>query len=218
MPELIEVRGEVFFPVERFAGAQREPGRGGQGAVRQPAQRRRRLAAAEGPAGDGARGRCAWSSTASAPAAGSAPRRQSEAYEALRAWGLPVSDRVGWSTTSTRSAEYIAYYGEHRHSVEHEIDGVVVKVDEIAHQRRLGSTSRAPRWAIAYKYPPEEVTTKLLDIQVNVGRTGRVTPFGRDGAGQVSGSTVERGHPAQPGRGQAQGRAHRRHGGAAQGR
>ncbi|MBR7514018.1 NAD-dependent DNA ligase LigA, partial [Mycobacterium tuberculosis] len=71
----------------------------------------------------------------------------------------------------------IAYWGEHRHDVEHEIDGIVVKVDEFAKQRRLGSTSRAPRWAIAYKYPPEEATTKLLDIKVGVGRTGRVTPF-----------------------------------------
>ena len=74
--------------------------------------------------------------------------------------------------------EFIAYYGENRHSVDHEIDGVVVKVDEVDLQRALGSTSSAPRWAIAYKYPPEEVTTKLLDIEVNVGRTGRVTPYG----------------------------------------
>ena len=88
--------------------------------------------------------------------------------------------------------EFIAYYGEHRHDVEHEIDGVVVKVDEIALQRRLGTTSKAPRWAIAYKYPPEEVTTKLLEIEVNVGRTGRVTPFGVMEPVVVSGSTVER--------------------------
>ena len=87
--------------------------------------------------------------------------------------------------------EMIAYYGEHRHDVEHEIDGIVMKVDEIALQRRLGSTSRAPRWAIAYKYPPEEVNTKLLDIRVNVGRTGRVTPFGVMEPVFVSGSTVE---------------------------
>ncbi len=77
---------------------------------------------------------------------------------------------------------YIEHYGEHRHDVEHEIDGVVVKVDDVALQRRLGSTSRAPRWAIAFKYPPEEVNAKLLAIEVNTGRTGRVTPFGRDGA------------------------------------
>jgi DNA ligase (NAD+) len=88
--------------------------------------------------------------------------------------------------------DYVAYYGEHRHSVEHELDGIVVKVDEIALQRRLGSTSRAPRWAIAYKYPPEEVNTRLLDILVNVGRTGRVTPFGVMEPVVVAGSTVER--------------------------
>ena len=85
--------------------------------------------------------------------------------------------------------EFIDYYGEHRHDVEHEIDGVVVKVDSIAQQRQLGSTSRAPRWAIAFKYPPEEVNTKLLDIRVNVGRTGRVTPFGVMEPVQVAGST-----------------------------
>jgi DNA ligase (NAD+) len=87
--------------------------------------------------------------------------------------------------------EFIAYYGEQRHSVDHEIDGVVVKVDEVDLQRALGSTSSAPRWAIAYKYPPEEVTTKLLDIQVNVGRTGRVTPYGVMEPVRVAGSTVE---------------------------
>ena len=97
----------------------------------------------------------------------------------LASWGLPVSERTRVvDRAAPGSQEMIAHYGEHRHDVEHEIDGVVVKVDEIALQRRLGSTSRAPRWAIAYKYPPEEVNTKLLDIRVNVGRTGRVTPFG----------------------------------------
>ena len=88
--------------------------------------------------------------------------------------------------------EYIAYFGDHRHDVtEHEIDGVVIKVDDVSLQRRLGSTSRAPRWAIAFKYPPEEVNTKLLDIRVNVGRTGRVTPYGVMEPVLVSGSTVE---------------------------
>ncbi len=87
--------------------------------------------------------------------------------------------------------EFIDYYGQHRHAVEHEIDGVVVKVDDLALQRRLGSTSRAPRWAIAFKYPPEEVNTKLLDIRVNVGRTGRVTPYGVMEPVKVAGSTVE---------------------------
>ncbi len=117
--------------------------------------------------------------------------RQSEAYEALDAWGLPVSERVRVVKDLKGVQDYIDYYGEHRHDVEHEIDGVVVKVDQVALQRRLGSTSRAPRWAIAFKYPPEEVNTKLLDIRVNVGRTGRVTPYGVMAPVKVSGSTVE---------------------------
>jgi DNA ligase (NAD+) len=118
--------------------------------------------------------------------------RQSEAYAALKAWGLPVSDRVKVVKDLAAVMEYVEHYGEHRHDVhEHEIDGVVVKVDQVSLQRRLGSTSRAPRWAIAFKYPPEEVNTKLLDIQVNTGRTGRVTPFGRMQPVFVSGSTVE---------------------------
>ena len=98
---------------------------------------------------------------------------------------------------------FVEYYGEHRHDLEHEIDGIVVKVDELAAQRRLGSTSRAPRWAIAFKYPPEEVTTKLLDIRVNVGRTGRVTPFAVMEPVLVSGLDGRDGHAAQRRRGRA---------------
>ena len=109
-------------------------------------------------------------------------------YERLRR-GCRSATRTRWSDLAD-VREYIDYYGEHRHDVEHEIDGVVVKVDAVALQRRLGSTSRAPRWAVAYKYPPEEVTTTLLDIRVNVGRTGRVTPFGVMEPVKVAGSTV----------------------------
>ncbi|MGH8774051.1 MAG: NAD-dependent DNA ligase LigA [Jiangellaceae bacterium] len=116
--------------------------------------------------------------------------RQSEAYDALQAWGLPVSDRVRVVDTLSDVADYVAQAGEHRHDMAYEIDGVVVKVDQVDLQRWLGSTSRAPRWAIAFKYPPEEVTTKLLRIEVNVGRTGRVTPFGVMEPVQVAGSTV----------------------------
>jgi DNA ligase (NAD+) len=118
------------------------------------------------------------------------PARQSEAYAALRAWGLPVSDRTVVLRGVDEVLAHVTFWGEHRHDIEHEIDGVVVKVDEVALQRRLGSTSRAPRWAIAYKYPPEEATTRLLDIRVNVGRTGRVTPFAFMEPVTVSGSTV----------------------------
>lgn len=117
-------------------------------------------------------------------------RSQSESYRILATLGLPTSDRFSVLDDLAGVEEYIAYYGEHRHDVEHEIDGVVVKVDDLALQGRLGATSRAPRWAIACKYPPEVVRTRLLDIAVNVGRTGRVTPFAIMEPALVAGSTV----------------------------
>jgi DNA ligase (NAD+) len=189
VPELLEVRGEVYFPVAAFADLNASlveqgkapfanPRNAAAGSLRQKdprvtASRALRMVVH----GIGAR-------------RGFSPASQSTSYEALRAWGLPTSDR--WKVVDDLAAvrDYIAHYGEHRHDVEHEIDGVVVKVDEVALQGRLGSTSRAPRWAIAFKYPPEEVTTKLLDIQVNVGRTGRVTPFAMLEPVRVAGSTV----------------------------
>jgi DNA ligase (NAD+) len=120
------------------------------------------------------------------------PEAQSHAYEALAAWGLPTSSQVQVLGSLAEVQAYIENAGEHRHTiVPYEIDGVVVKVDDVALQRRLGSTSRAPRWAIAFKYPPEEVNAKLLDIRVNVGRTGRVTPYGVMEPTKVAGSTVE---------------------------
>ena len=138
---------------------------------------------------------------------------------AARLGAAGLATAPGWSTTLDEVQAYIDHYGEHRHDVEHEIDGVVVKVDQVALQRRLGSTSRAPRWAIAYKYPPEEVNTTLLDIQVNVGRTGRVTPYAQYGAGRASaGSTVELATLHNAERGAAQGRLDRRHRRGAQGR
>ena len=189
VPSLLEVRGEVFFPVEKFAALNARLVEAGRAPFANPRnaaagslrQKDPRVTASRSLSmvvhGIGAR-------------EGYAPIRQSAAYEALRGWGLPVSGRFEVVDDLAGVQRYIDHYGEHRHSVEHEIDGVVVKVDEVAVQRRLGSTSRAPRWAIAFKYPPEEVTTKLLDILVNVGRTGRVTPFGAMEPVVVSGSTV----------------------------
>ena len=115
---------------------------------------------------------------------------QSAAYTVLAERGLPTSDRVRVVDDLAGAKDYIDHYGEHRHDVEHEIDGVVLKVDGLALQAQLGATSRAPRWAIAYKYPPEVVRTQLLDIMVNVGRTGRVTPFAVMEPARVAGSTV----------------------------
>jgi DNA ligase (NAD+) len=190
VPALLEVRGEVFFPVAGFeelnaslveAGKApfSNPRNAAAGSLRQKnpritASRPLRLVCH----GIGARD-------------GFDPSRQSEAYAGLQSMGLPVSDRVRVLPDIPAVREFITYYGDHRHDVEHEIDGVVVKVDQIELQRTLGSTSRAPRWAIAFKYPPEEVTTTLLDIRVNVGRTGRVTPYGVMEPVRVAGSTVE---------------------------
>ncbi len=116
---------------------------------------------------------------------------QSEAYDVLKGWGLPVSPYSRVLSSVSEVLEFIAEFGDKRHSLLHEIDGIVVKVDDRRTQFRLGYTSRVPRWAVAYKYPPEEVNTKLLDILVNVGRTGRVTPFGLMDPVRVAGSTVE---------------------------
>ena len=115
---------------------------------------------------------------------------QSEIYALLADWGLPTSPYFRTSEGIDGVLDFVAHYGEHRHDVEHEIDGVVVKVDELALHDELGATSRAPRWAIAYKYPPEQVNTKLLDIVVSVGRTGRATPFAVMAPARVAGSVV----------------------------
>jgi DNA ligase (NAD+) len=190
VPELLEVRGEVYFPGAKFADLNASLVEAGKAPFANP-----RNAAAGSLRQKDPR------ITAGRPlrmvvhgvgaVGGFAPIRQSQAYAAFAVWGLPTSDRVRVVPTLAKVEEFIAHYGEHRHDVEHEIDGVVVKVDDVSLQRRLGTTSRAPRWAIAYKYPPEEVTTKLLEIRVNVGRTGRVTPFGVMEPVRVSGSTVE---------------------------
>lgn len=116
---------------------------------------------------------------------------QSEVYELLASWGLPVSPYTETFTAVEDIFAYIERYGQQRHSLMHEIDGIVIKINDFATQRQLGYTSRVPRWAVAYKYPPEEVNTKLLDIRVDVGRTGRVTPYGVMEPVLVSGSTVE---------------------------
>jgi DNA ligase (NAD+) len=188
-PEQVEVRGEVFFPIEGFAELNAKLVEQGKAPFANP-----RNAAAGSLRMKDPR------ITASRPlhmlVHGIGARKgfeitsQSHAYELLGAWGLPVSTTYRVVDTIDEVIEYIDYYREHRHDQIHEIDGVVVKVDDIGMQRRLGSTSRAPRWATAFKYPPEEVNTKLLDIRVNVGRTGRVTPFAVMEPVLVSGSTV----------------------------
>ena len=189
VPTLIEVRGEVFFPIAAFnelndsleeAGKQlfANPRNGAAGSLRQKDPR----VTASRPLsvvvhGVGARDGISFES-------------QSGAYEVLKRLGLPTSDRFKVCGTRSDVEKFIQYYADHRHDVEHEIDGVVIKVDSLSQQGQLGFTSRAPKWAIAYKYPPEEVTTVLLDIKVSVGRTGRVTPFAYMEPVKVAGSTI----------------------------
>ena len=189
LPATLEVRGEVFFPLQAFddlndsleeAGKPRfaNPRNAAAGSLRQKDPK----------------------ITASRPldvvvhgigaATGVNFDKQSSAYELLKGWGLPTSSRYKVVSNRKEVLAFIDQYEKNRHNVEHEIDGVVIKVNEIDAQNNLGFTSRAPKWAIAYKYPPEEVSTKLLDIKVSVGRTGRVTPFAYMEPVKVAGSTV----------------------------
>ncbi len=189
VPALIEVRGEVFFPLAAFAELNESLEEAGKSLFANPRnaaagslrQKDPRVSASRPLSivvhGIGARTGIDFDS-------------QSKAYELLAELGLPTSDRFKVCGTRAEVQKYIDYYQEHRHDVEHDIDGVVIKVDSIVEQKTLGFTSRAPKWAIAFKYPPEEVTTKLLDIKVSVGRTGRVTPFAFMEPVKVAGSTV----------------------------
>jgi DNA ligase (NAD+) len=197
-PDLVEVRGEVFFNVADFESlnAYQEsmgdrlfanPRNAASGSLRQKTegknakqleavhQRLSRLRMTVHGIG-------AWPNPPVST--------QSEVYALLASWGLPTSAYFRVADSGQRADDFIRHYGEHRHDVEHEIDGVVVKVDELALHDELGATSRAPRWAIAYKYPPEQVNTKLLDIVVSVGRTGRATPFAVMEPTRVAGSIV----------------------------
>ena len=189
VPELLEVRGEVFFRLADFAelnAALVEAGKSPFANPRNSAAGSLRQKSPRVTATRPLRMLCHGLGRRR----GFEPVLQSQSYEALAAWGLPVSEHTRLLSNIGEVIEHITYWGEHRHDVEHEIDGIVVKIDEVSAQRRLGSTSRAPRWAIAFKYPPEEATTKLLDIRVNVGRTGRVTPFAFMEPVTVAGSTV----------------------------
>ena len=189
IPSQLEVRGEVFFPLKAFDELNDSLAEAGKPRFANP-----RNAAA------GSLRQKDPKVTASRPldvvvhgigaAIGVSFDKQSTAYELLKSWGLPTSSRYQVVDSRDQVTKFIDQYEKNRHNVEHEIDGVVVKVNEIDVQNNLGFTSRAPKWAIAFKYPPEEVSTKLLDIRVSVGRTGRVTPFAFMEPVKVAGSTV----------------------------
>ncbi|WP_269138454.1 NAD-dependent DNA ligase LigA [Rhodococcus erythropolis] len=189
IPTLLEVRGEVFFRLEDFAALNASLVEEGKAPFANPRNSAAGSLRQKNPAVT-ARRRLGMICHGFGRMEGFEPASQYDAYVALSAWGLPVSTHTSRVVGADAVVEKMKYWGEHRHDVEHEIDGLVVKVDEMSLHRRLGTTSRAPRWAIAYKYPPEEVTTKLLDIRVSVGRTGRVTPFAYMEPVTVAGSTV----------------------------
>jgi DNA ligase (NAD+) len=198
IPPLVEVRGEVYFEVETFKRLNAQQVEDGERVFANPRNAAsgslRQVREGKSAAGivrmdrrlEGlsmfVHGIGAWAN----PPVDS----QSQTYELLKAWGLRTSPHYRVVSNKEEAAEFIRYFGEHRDSVEHEIDGIVIKVDELALHEELGATSRAPRWAIAYKYPPEQVNTKLLDIVVSVGRTGRATPFAVMEPVRVAGSTV----------------------------
>ncbi|MEV8091322.1 NAD-dependent DNA ligase LigA [Streptomyces nigra] len=191
VPELVEIRGEVYFPMAKFLELNERLVAAGDKPFANPRNAAAGSLRQKDPRVTATRPLHMVVHGIGALQGFSGMTRLSQAYDLLKTWGLPTSphNRVVDDLAGIR--EFIAYYGENRHSVEHEIDGVVVKLDEIRLQGRLGSTARAPRWAIAYKYAPEEVNTKLIDIKVGVGRTGRVTPYAQVEPVTVAGSEVE---------------------------
>ena len=193
-PDVIEIRGEVFMGVEDFAALNEALVASGQDPYANPRNTAAGSLRQKDPKVTAKRnlrvyahgvGALQWTEGEHAELT-----RQSDAYALFEQWGIPVSPHNRVVEGLDGVQQMIDYYGEHRHSIEHELDGIVVKVDALADQRRLGATSRAPRWAIAYKYPPEEVNTRLLAIQVGVGRTGRATPYAVMEPVKVAGSTV----------------------------
>lgn len=191
IPDLVEIRGEVYFPMEKFEELNARLVEAGDKPFANPRNAAAGSLRQKDPRVTATRPLHMVVHGIGALEGSDGMTRLSQAYDLLKTWGLPTAryNRVVEDLDGVR--EFIAYFGENRHSVEHEIDGVVVKLDEIPLQGRLGSTSRAPRWAIAYKYAPEEVNTKLINIRVGVGRTGRVTPYAQVEPVTVAGSEVE---------------------------
>ncbi|WP_104161769.1 NAD-dependent DNA ligase LigA [Arthrobacter sp. ZGTC212] len=190
IPAEMEIRGEVFIPSKEFARLNESMVEAGKAPFANPRNAAAGSLRQKDPEVTARRPLSMYVHGIGARE-GLAAASQSETYELLKQWGLPTSPYYKVLDSYDEVLNYIAVNGEHRHDLSHEIDGIVVKVDDFALQRALGHTSRVPRWSVAYKYPPEEVNTKLLDIRVNVGRTGRVTPYGMMTPVSVSGSTVE---------------------------
>ena len=191
IPEIVEVRGEVFMRREDFDALNEGLVAAGKSPFANPRNSAAGSLRQKDPRVTASRNLAFLCHGLGEVTGGVGIDRQSQGYELLAGWGLPTSPHARVVADVDAAWAYIESLADRKHSLEHDIDGVVVKVDDRALQARLGNTSRAPRWAIAFKYPPEEVTTRLLDVLVNVGRTGRVTPYAKMEPVVVAGSTVE---------------------------
>jgi DNA ligase (NAD+) len=190
VPEVVEVRGEVYMPTAAFEELNRRqeaeggrlfanPRNAGAGSLRQ-----------KDASITASRNLAFWAYQLGALEGGPAFAKHSETLEAIRGWGFPINPNIRVLGSLDAVYDFCHHWLEHRHDLDYEIDGVVIKVDDLAQRRELGSTAKAPRWAIAYKFPPEERTTLLKNIMVSIGRTGKATPFAQLEPVFVGGSTV----------------------------
>jgi DNA ligase (NAD+) len=191
LPSVLEVRGEVYMPIPAFEELNEKQGEAGLRLFANPRNSAAGSLRQKDPKITASRDLSFFSYQVGDIEGGPQVRRHSETLEFLRDAGLPVNPEIRTVDSLEDVDAFCRQWLEHRHDLDYEIDGVVVKVDDLAQRAELGATSKAPRWAIAYKFPPEEATTLLRDIMVSVGRTGKATPFAMLEPVRVSGSTVQ---------------------------
>ena len=189
-PEVVEVRGEIYMPVSVFDALNREATEAGERLLVNPRNAAAGSLRQKDPAVTARRRLSMWAYQLGEVVGGPEIASHHEALEFIASLGFPVNPEVKVVGGLDEADRLCRHWQEHRHDLDYDIDGVVIKVDDLAQRAALGFTSRAPRWAIAFKFPPEERTTRLLDIQVSVGRTGRTTPFAVLEPVFVGGSTV----------------------------
>lgn len=190
VPDVLEVRGEVYMPIAAFEALNKRQADAGGRLFANPRNSSAGSLRQKDPAITASRELSLWTYQLGAVEGGPTFETHHETLDFLKELGLPVNPEIERVPDLEGVYEYCAYWQEHRHDLPYEIDGVVIKVDDLHTRAELGSTSKAPRWAIAYKFPPEERTTLLRDINVSIGRTGKATPFAVLEPVFVGGSTV----------------------------
>lgn len=190
IPDLLEVRGEVYLPIATFEDLNRAAGSSGEHRFVNPRNAAAGSLRQKDAAVTASRRLQMWAYQVGEIRGAAPMASHHESLKYLAGLGFPVNPEIRLLDDLEAVIAHCQHWQQHRHDLDYEIDGVVIKVDDLAQRELLGSTSRAPRWAIAFKFPPEERTTILNDIQVSVGRTGRVTPFAVLEPVFVSGSTV----------------------------